>query len=520
MIKTLFNSFMGNSPRWYKSLMIIFLLINPLLLIFLNKFTVGWIILVEFITTLALALKCYPLLSGGLLAIQLCFIGMVNVETIYKEVEHNLGVILLLMFMVAGIHFMKDFLVWLFKKILFSTKSKILLSIMFCFMGAFLSAWLDALTVMAVMIAVCSSFYEIYNEVSYKKRVPNLTSNLEINEVEDKRKKDGRDDLEQFKGFLRNLLMHGAIGTALGGVSTIVGEPQNLLIGQIMNWNFKDFFLFMAHVSIPTLISGLLTVFIVEKFSLFGYGYKLPERVLNVLKSSDEEEKNNMTKEDYFRIIIQGIGAIWLIIALALHLAEVGLIGLSVIILLTTFTGKNNEHIIGKSFEEAMPFTSLLVIFFVIVAMIQENNLFEPIITKAFSFQGEQQIFAFFAASGILSAISDNVFVATIYIQEVSKAFQNGIIDLKQFENLAIAINIGTNIPSIATPNGQAALLFLLTSGISSKIRLSYLTMMKLSLPYTIILTLTSLIFLNYNWLNYIPNNHSKVEINNHLKAH
>ena len=34
----------------------------------------------------------------------------------------------------------------------------------------------------------------------------------------------------------------------------------------------------------------------------------------------------------------------------------------------------------------------------------------------------------------------------------------------EHFENLAVAINMGTNLPSCATPNGQAAFLFILTS--------------------------------------------------------
>ena len=38
-----------------------------------------------------------------------------------------------------------------------------------------------------------------------------------------------QEELEKFRRFLRNLLMHAAIGTALGGVCTTVGEPQNLL---------------------------------------------------------------------------------------------------------------------------------------------------------------------------------------------------------------------------------------------------------------------------------------------------
>ena len=36
--------------------------------------------------------------------------------------------------------------------------------------------------------------------------------------------------------------MHGAVGTALGGVTTLVGEPQNLLIAEKAGWDFIEFF--------------------------------------------------------------------------------------------------------------------------------------------------------------------------------------------------------------------------------------------------------------------------------------
>ena len=47
---------------------------------------------------------------------------------------------------------------------------------------------------------------------------------------------------------------------------------------------------------------------------------------------------------------------------------------------------------------------------------------------------------------------------------ETNCALQAGTISRDQFDLLAVAINTGTNIPSVATPNGQAAFLFLLTS--------------------------------------------------------
>jgi len=84
--------------------------------------------------------------------------------------------------------------------------------------------------------------------------------------------------------------------------------------------------------------------------------------------------------------------------------------------------------------------------------------------------------------------ISDNVFVATVYITEVKTALDNGAISRAEFEQLAVAINTGTNLPSVATPNGQAAFLFLLTSALAPLIRLSYGRMVIMAAPYTLVM--------------------------------
>jgi NhaB family Na+:H+ antiporter len=199
-----------------------------------------------------------------------------------------------------------------------------------------------------------------------------------------------------------------------------------------------------------------------------------------------------------YNLIVQGLVGLWLIIGLALHLAEVGLIGLSVIVLLTALTGKIDENTIGHAFEEATPFTSLLVVFFVVVAMIEQNHLFTPVIQMALDTSPEMQPYVFFVFSGLLSAISDNVFVGTIYIKQ---AVANLGYASDQARAVAVAINVGTNIPSIATPNGQAAFLFLLTNAIAVRIKLSYLRMVVMAIPYFIVLTIVSLIFLQWYWI-------------------
>jgi len=236
-----------------------------------------------------------------------------------------------------------------------------------------------------------------------------------------------------------------------------------------------------------------VTCFMLEKTRRFGYGARLPENVRTILVDYAVTQSARKSKNDRAALLVQALVGLFLIAALALHLAEVGLIGLTVIILLTAFNGITEEHQIGKAFEEALPFTALLVVFFAIVSVIHEQHLFQPIITYALSLDLESQPAIFFIANGILSAISDNVFVATVYINEIVAALNAGEISREHFNTLAVAINTGTNIPSVATPNGQAAFLFLLTSAIAPLIRLSYGTMVWMALPYTVLMTITGL---------------------------
>jgi NhaB family Na+:H+ antiporter len=525
------RNFLGNAPLWYKLTILLFLVANPILLSQYGSFIAGWVLIGEFIFTLAMALKCYPLPAGGLLAAEAVFIGMTRPETVYHEALNNFEVILLLIFMVAGIYFMKDFLRFTFTRILVQVQSKYKISLLFCFAGAFLSAFLDALTVTAVIIAVAYGFYDIYHRyVSGKDGsagVHDLTSDLALKETE-------QEELKQFRGFLRNLMMHGAVGTALGGVCTLVGEPQNLLVGSEMGWHFMEFFLKVAPVSLPVLMVGLGTCYYVEKKKWFTYGFELPGNIRSHLLETETKMEAKRGFKGKLQLAFQALAGIWLIVALAFHLAAVGLIGLSVIVFLTALNGITEEHQIGRAFEEALPFTALLVVFFAIVAVIHDQHLFAPVINYVLSLQGHAQLAAYYIANGLLSAISDNVFVATVYISETKMHFVNmlGAIPdigmsgeqlmdkltdpnvarrevlsalppaaaqqagalIHQLDKLAVAINTGTNIPSVATPNGQAAFLFLLTSALAPVIRLSYGRMVLLALPYTITMSLTGLL--------------------------
>jgi Na+/H+ antiporter nhaB len=487
------KNFLGKSPDWYKLTIIIFLLINPILFFWVSPFWAGWVLVAEFIFTLAMALKCYPLQPGGLLTLEAVMIGMTHPEHVKAEIMANFEVILLLMFMVAGIYFMKQLLLFVFTKLLLSIRSKIVLSISFCLSAAFLSAFLDALTVVAVIISVGMGFYGVYHKVASGN---NFDDSTDI--TNDERIISHQDTLEQFRAFLRSLMMHAGVGTALGGVMTMVGEPQNLIIAEQAGWGFKEFFFRVLPVSLPVLACGIITCFIIEKFHLFGYGAKLPRKVWGVLAKFDRTQEQKMTKQERIKLIIQALVGIWLVIGLAFHLAAVGLIGLSVIIFTTSLCGVTTEHALGRAFQESLPFTALLVVFFSVVAVIIDQNLFAPIIQFVLAASESAQLMLFYVFNGLLSAISDNVFVGTVYINEAKNALQAGSITREQFDLLAVAINTGTNLPSVATPNGQAAFLFLLTSSLAPLIRLSYGRMVYMALPYTIVLALVGLLSVEF----------------------
>ena len=459
------QNFLGHAPNWYKITIVAFLLLNPILLLIAGPYIAGWALVLEFIFTLAMALKCYPLQPGGLIAFEGIVLGMTNPTTVLHEVEAAFPVILLLIFMVAGIYFMKELLLFTFTKILLSVRSKTLISFL--------------LTVTAVVISVAVGFYSVYHRVASGKHFNDEHTHSEDSSILEER----QEELEKFRRFLRNLLMHAAIGTALGGVCTTVGEPQNLLIASYTGW---------------VLVAGLTTCILLEQIKIFDYGAQLPERVRETLMEFDAHEASIRTAQDNARLVVQAIAALFLVFALAFHVAEVGLIGLTIIVLQTAFNGVIQEHQLGHAFEEALPFTALLVVFFGVVGVIHDQHLFSPVIGYVLSLPEAEQPSMFYIANGVLSAISDNVFVATVYIGEVKAAFDNGILSREQFDLLAVAINTGTNIPSVATPNGQAAFLFLLTSSIAPLIRLSYMRMVTMALPYTIVMGITGWVCVRY----------------------
>src|SRR3970282_1380221 len=124
--------------------------------------------------------------------------------------------------------------------------------------------------------------------------------------------------------------------------------------------------------------------------------------------------------------------------------------------------------------------------------MIGSQHMFDSIIHWVLTLEARMQVFMIFVTNGALSAISDNVFVAAIYMKELKAVFDAGLTSRELFDAQSVAVVMGTGIPSMSTPNGQAAFLYLLTSQVAPLIRLGYGRMLWMALPYAIVTTLVA----------------------------
>ncbi len=476
-----FANFLGHAPNWYKQSIIICLLLNPVIFFTMGPFAAGWCILMQFIATLALALKCYPLLPGGLLLLEAVALGMVPLELIHTEIAHNLPILFLVLFVVTGVYFLRDLLAFLFIKAILNIRTDVLLGLFFLILGTILSALLDAMTVVAVVSSVLYTLFIIYH------RIESMLGQMDDHDPtnDDLVRAHRRAELDQFRAALRGITMLAAIGTMLGGIMTLIGEPQNLLIGAIMEWDFEEFFIIMSPISMSVFATGVLTAIAVIKLHWLDYGTPISEEIRALLTEETNKQLAKRSTRDTSKLIVQAIAGLILIAALVLHISEVYVAGLILLIIVTSFNGAS-EHDIGEAVKEGGPFVFVLAVFFGIVAMIHSQHLFDPVSAWVLSFEGPQRLLAYYGATGALSAISDNVFVASLFITEANTLHEQDLISRDEFENIAVAINMGTNIPSISTPNGQAAFLFLLMSRLAPLIKLSYMRMMLLALPFAV----------------------------------
>ena len=204
-------------------------------------------------------------------------------------------------------------------------------------------------------------------------------------------------------------------GDSLGGVMTLGRRAQNLLIGT-RRLELSQFF--VAGAVPRSRSSSPPFPCVLERFRLFGYGAELPESVRAVLVAFDKDESSRRNSRDTAALVVQAVVLVLLIAGLALHVTAVGLIGVMVIVLSTALLGIVDERRLGHAFQEALPFTALLVVFFAIVAVIHDQHLLGPIFGAVLALPRDLQPGALYIVNGVLSTVTENVFIATVFIND------------------------------------------------------------------------------------------------------
>jgi NhaB family Na+:H+ antiporter len=100
----------------------------------------------------------------------------------------------------------------------------------------------------------------------------------------------------------------------------------------------------MAPVSGLAWPAGIITCIGVELAAISSYGTKMPAHTREVLTEYLENEYKSMHEPEYAELIVQAVAAILLVVALIFHLTEVGFVGLTIAVLVTTCNGETDEH--------------------------------------------------------------------------------------------------------------------------------------------------------------------------------
>ena len=168
---------------------------------------------------------------------------------------------------------------------------------------------MDALTVTAVLISVTLGFYKIFEKNFKENRISEL-------------------EFDQGKAFLRDIIMHGAVGTALGGVCTIVGRTSKFINCYQSKLGFYGVLLENGSSNNASIVFWPIKLCLnreVKNFLVMALNYHILEELKLLIMLRKLEQKRTPLQK--LHLIIEAVLGICLIFALAFHVAQVGIIG-------------------------------------------------------------------------------------------------------------------------------------------------------------------------------------------------
>ncbi|MCR5628503.1 SLC13 family permease [Eubacterium sp.] len=318
-----------------------------------------------------------------------------------------------MMLMVEGMA-KAGFFRWLCMKIAFIVKCKTVpIFITFTIMAAFLSMFIDSITVIMFLAAVTVELAQLlkFNPV------PMILSEI----------------------FCANL----------GGSATMCGDPPNIIIGTSLGFSFFDF---LGNTGVVAGISLLVIIF----FLYFAFRKELVVKAgekPDVSKLPDPSEAIKNKKDFVISSIIFVCAVVLLVTHGSTHLT-VATIGLFIAFVTLITSGKHALELLKKVDYKALVF---FIGLFIVVSGLEETKILDIIADFIEDISGGNKhlmIIIIIWVSAVASAFVDNIpFAATMVPVIKNLAAASGL----PISTLAWALAIGTDIGGSATPIGASA---------------------------------------------------------------
>ena len=277
------------------------------------------------------------------------------------------------------------------------------------------------------------------------------------------------------------LLMPEVLASNVGGISTLIGTPTNILIGSYAGLGFNDFLFNLTPGVVAALV--VLTIYIVIRYrkAYAEAGGQLSESMKERLK-----ERGQITEPVKLRKagIIFGFMLVLFIVGDSIHLVPAVTAIMGAVAMLLWVSPDIEEML------QVVDWTTLVffIALFIAVGALQEVGLISYIATAIGKLVGDNLIAATLIlvwSAAILSGVIDNIpFAATMlpvvaYLSRTIPGAENNV--------LWFALSIGAAMGGNSTLIGSSP--NLVTAGIAERAgyRMTYLEFLKVGLPATLL---------------------------------
>ena len=287
-----------------------------------------------------------------------------------------------------------------------------------------------------------------------------------------------------------SLLLPEVLASNVGGISTLVGDPPNILIGSYANLTFNDFLRNLAPGVLVAMVVLIAYVLVYYRKQLFTQGSGLSEALLERLKESGRiTQPQKLAKSGTVFVVM----LVFFIVGERIHLVPAVTAIIGAVAMLLWVAPDVEEMLKVVDWTTLMFFIAL----FILVGAIQEVGLISTIAAGIGQMVGDNltaTILVVVWSAGFLSGIVDNI-PFTAAMLPVAKFLTNTVPGASN-QVIYYSLSIGAGMGGNSTLIGASA--NLVTAGIAERAgyRITYIDFIKIGMPSMILTIAVGVVWL------------------------